>query len=374
MTKFFSTALFVNILIASFAQTKKPLEIKRDTLRYCSGRIISIVETDEKGDYHGKTTRFFRTGKISEIEAYQHGELEGQSVYFYEMGDTSMTIDWKNGVQQGKRVAYYPNGKKMFAEYTFGGMFTGQSLYLDTNGLPYNGNFRTASERTGVNRVREVTCTEGRPEGEMRIYEEESCKLLMRVPMKNGIVDGRVYSYQTNPEHPSVSLYENGKYIKEDDSLYRENVRVYRQYLRGDSSNSSILYFKALAHLRVGEKKSALKDLESVIKLDPSNYKAYYNHGVLLGDSVQSKAISDFKKCVELKPDFYLAHYNLGYLFFQQINYKLAIPEFQQVLKYKPDYMPAINYLALIYDFKKDKKKADYYWKMADEVESKIGK
>ncbi len=368
---FWLLSCFLPLLFtATFSQSKKAGDGTRDTLRYCSGKLISIIEKDAKGIPQGKTIRFFRNGKISELSSYKLGSLDGKAIYFYETGDTSAIMEWKNGVLHGKIVAYYPKGKKMLAEYAHAGKPSGQSLYLDTNGLPFNGKFREFVPNEAWGNVRELTCVEGRPQGTLSIHDEETCRLNSQYTMSDGYVQGRAYSYVKEESRPFVSFFENGKYVKEDDSLYHHNIKEYTLYLRADS-NAAILYLRALAFLHVGNKKEAIQDLESVIHLESTNYKAFYNQGVLLGDTLPNKAIADFKACLKLKPDFYLAHYNLAFLYFQQKNYKMAIDGFKRSLKYKADYLPSVQYLALIYDFKKDRKNSDYYWKLAESLESK---
>ncbi len=358
----------------SNAQHSKTAEPKKDTLRYCSGHVFAIVQTNEKSQYHGTTTRFFRNGNASEIETYKNGILNGKSIYFYETGDTSVTIHYTDGIQHGESKAYYQNGKTMFVNQYFAGTMQSECTYFDTSGTPFNGNFKAFSFKTGVGRVVETVCINGKPNENMLIRDEETCNIIHNIPFKNGIIEGRAISYKSNGTINRASFFEKGKYIKEDDSLYSQNIKMYSHFLHFDSSSSAIYNLRALAHMRVIEKSAAIKDLDKVIQLDPKNYKAYYNRGVIVADSLPLKALADFKKCNAIQPDFYFAHHNTGFVHFKQKDYKKAIEGFKKALLYKPEYLPSINYLGLVYEILKDKKKSNYYFELAESIQSNFTK
>jgi antitoxin component YwqK of YwqJK toxin-antitoxin module len=349
-----------------FCQSKKIVESKKDTIRYCSGTIVSIIESDLNGQYHGKLIRYYRSGKPSEIFNFNHGILDGKSVYFFESGDTSMIESYKNGVLHGITKGFYPNNKVMFMESYYGGTFQNDCGYFEPNGNAINGILNTYSQ--GL--VRKANCINGKPEGDLLIFGEVDCQLYQQIPFKSRQLDGRMISYKSNGTKERACLYEQGKYIKEDDSLYFENIKTYSQLLQIDSSKSNLFYLRGLANLRIGKKENCLKDLEKVTKLDPKNYKAFYNRGVILADTIPLKAINEFKKCNAIQPDFYIAHHNLGLVYFKQKDYKRAIESLNKALLYKPNFLPSINNLGLIYDITKDHKKADQYWKLAESFES----
>lgn len=348
-----------------FSQSKTIVEQKKDTIRYCSGTIVSTIESDTKGHYHGKFTRYYRSGKPSEVFNFNHGVLEGKTVYFFESGDTCMTESYKNGVLHGTTKGFYPNNKVMFMESYYGGTFQSDCGYFEPNGNAINGFFKFYSQ--GL--VRKANCVNGKPEGDLLIFGEVDCKLYQQIPFKNRVLDGRMISYKSNGEKERASLFEQGKYIKEDDSLYAENIKNYTNLLQIDSSVSNLFYLRGLANLRIGKKDNCLKDLEKVTKLDPKNYKAFYNRGVILADTLPLKAIVEFKKCNAIQPDFHVAHHNLGLVYFKLKDYKKAIEALNKALLYKPQYLPSINNLGLIYDITKDRKKADHYWKLAESIE-----
>jgi antitoxin component YwqK of YwqJK toxin-antitoxin module len=344
---------------------------RTDTTKSCSGKLMFVVDMDAQGRTHGKRLSFYRNGQVAEQEVFSHGRLSGQCVYFFDTGDTSMTLEYKNGALHGLAIAYYPNRKKMFKLPYHGGKLNGETAFFDTTGHPFTGLFKEYCYRLGQERVFEASCVDGKPEGNVSVYSEANCTLLQQLPHKNGLPNGRALDYTTT--QPSVSLYEFGKYVKEDDSLYAHNIAVYNQYLLADSSHYHFYYLRALAYLRERDKKSAIQDLNKVARLEPTFYKAYYNRGVLLAEETPLSAMQDFRKCLLLKPDFYLAQHNLAYLYFLQKDYKNAIASFKKVIKQQPDYMPSIHHLCLIYEILKDKKQADYYWKMAAKVEESAG-
>ena len=67
---------------------------------------------------------------------------------------------------------------------------------------------------------------------------------------------------------------------------------------------------------RSGMIRTAIADLDSVIKLSPAMPIAYYNKGVILaGEGDLTSALACFNKAIELRPDFGEAYYNRGYVY-----------------------------------------------------------
>lgn len=101
-----------------------------------------------------------------------------------------------------------------------------------------------------------------------------------------------------------------------------------------DDPAKSRLYMDEGYKLMVNYSKfdEAEEALDKAIKLDKSNYEAYYHRGcVKMNKNLLKDAIADFEKAVELKPDYADAYFNIGKAYFLLNdeekaceNYKLA--------------------------------------------------
>ena len=91
-----------------------------------------------------------------------------------------------------------------------------------------------------------------------------------------------------------------------------KNARVAHNTSDGESQNTN----ETVRMPRTAMIRSAVADLDSVIKLSPSMPVAYYNKGVILAEEGDfTSALSCFNKAIELKPDFGEAYYNRGYIY-----------------------------------------------------------
>lgn len=96
--------------------------------------------------------------------------------------------------------------------------------------------------------------------------------------------------------------------------LIRANARYLSTRISTEDTGSTPAMSTALS--RNALLRTAVADLDTVIKLSPSMPIAYYNKGVILaGEGDLTSAISCFNKAIELKPDFGEAFYNRGYVF-----------------------------------------------------------
>jgi len=82
-----------------------------------------------------------------------------------------------------------------------------------------------------------------------------------------------------------------------------------------------------------------------VIKLDPDNYIAYNNRGVILKEQKQDliKAMDDYNAAVKLHPEYVGAYYNRGILREQQGDFAEAIADFSIVIRLDPRQAEAYN-------------------------------
>ncbi|MFL9455178.1 tetratricopeptide repeat protein [Tolypothrix campylonemoides VB511288_2] len=81
---------------------------------------------------------------------------------------------------------------------------------------------------------------------------------------------------------------------------------------------------RGLAHFQLLNLQTALLDFSTALRLDPNNYRAYYNRGCVCGRSGDNKsAIADFTASLKLQPNNASAHFNRG-VAYDLLGYKQA--------------------------------------------------
>jgi Flp pilus assembly protein TadD len=81
-----------------------------------------------------------------------------------------------------------------------------------------------------------------------------------------------------------------------------------------------------------------------VLLLDPGNYLAHFNRGVVNQDQGKfAEAISDYSSAAKLYPEYSEAYYNRGISRESQGDYKGAIEDYSQAIQLKPKYVEAYN-------------------------------
>ncbi len=104
---------------------------------------------------------------------------------------------------------------------------------------------------------------------------------------------------------------------------------------------------------------SALSRLKNKLSKDKGTTQEYYELASIYSQKkIYSQAITLFQKALkaaeEEKEENISPIYNgLGYVYFAQEQYDLAIRQYKEALKIKPDYVTALNNLAHAYERKK---------------------
>ena len=93
----------------------------------------------------------------------------------------------------------------------------------------------------------------------------------------------------------------------------------------------------AAKELSAGKLDQAERDLQSVLRLNPGDYRALDLLGVVrVLQHQEAKAEKLFEQAVKAKPDFAPAHAHLGLLYMQLGRTQEAVPELQQALRLDP--------------------------------------
>ncbi|KYC35931.1 hypothetical protein WA1_48860 [Scytonema hofmannii PCC 7110] len=81
---------------------------------------------------------------------------------------------------------------------------------------------------------------------------------------------------------------------------------------------------RGLAHFQLLNLQTALLDFSTALRIDPNNYRAYYNRGCVCGRSGDNRsAIADFTASLKLHPNNAHAHFNRG-VAYHLLGYKQA--------------------------------------------------
>ncbi|MDO8885931.1 tetratricopeptide repeat protein [Candidatus Oleimmundimicrobium sp.] len=116
-------------------------------------------------------------------------------------------------------------------------------------------------------------------------------------------------------------------------------IKEFEKAISLDSKYAEPHYFLAVIYERKGETSKSIKELKKTVELSPSHDFAYFLLGkIYLEQNNPKEAINVLEKCVELNPVSANAHYSLG-LAYEKVGKKdLAIREYEEALKYVPDY------------------------------------
>ena len=112
--------------------------------------------------------------------------------------------------------------------------------------------------------------------------------------------------------------------------------------------------------------KRAIEAYSHVIKLNPSDAKAYINRGVAYDQKGKfDKAMKDYKTSIALNPHFAEAYNNRGVAYRNKDKYDWAIKEYTKAIKLNPNYAVAYNNRGNAYEGKGEISKAIDDYNMA---------
>ncbi|MBC7388063.1 MAG: tetratricopeptide repeat protein, partial [Opitutaceae bacterium] len=311
-----------------------------------------------------------KNGKVSISKEYLHGELNGKVVYFNENGDSLFTSTWTDNVLNGTTIAYQAGNHRLFVENYYAGKLKANTIYLDSTGKPFEGHFNKFYYVGSKYYFRSTFCIAGRPQGNVFLYNGDNGELIKINHFNDGTVNGKSCTYWQD-SIISISNYENGEFLKEEDSHYSYHIFIYNNFLKFEPNNDHFLFLRGLAYLRIGKVKHCLDDLDRAIYLNKDNYKAFYNRAVILADSLPKMAMKDLAQTLKIKKDFHLAYYNLGILYYRDAQYKKARDSFESCISLMPHHLPSIHNLSMIYGLIGDKNMQEYYRNEFERIKKK---
>lgn len=108
---------------------------------------------------------------------------------------------------------------------------------------------------------------------------------------------------------------------------YQEAFNLYTEALKQLTDNNRLLYARALTAEKLGQIDLAVKDLESIVKLEPENAQALNALGYTLIDKTKriEKGLGYIKKAFKLEPNDAAIHDSMGWAYYRLGQYDEAI-------------------------------------------------
>ena len=105
----------------------------------------------------------------------------------------------------------------------------------------------------------------------------------------------------------------------------------------------------ARAHFELGEKQDARHWLDEALKLNPQNFRAWYELGWMDASSNPAAAESELKKALGIQPNFGLTLRELGMLEYSQRRYAAAADHLSKAVQLGVREAPVFNALGICY-------------------------
>ncbi|MCX7920355.1 MAG: tetratricopeptide repeat protein [bacterium] len=165
------------------------------------------------------------------------------------------------------------------------------------------------------------------------------------------------YASTTQPEQSAIqNLYNQGIELLKQEK-YAEATTVFEQYLTTDSTNAKAYYNLGLAYVYLEKYDNAVAAWKKAIELDPEFEAAYYNLGLVYIHPQAyrtQEAINTFQTVVKLNPKNYKAYYQLAVGYHRIGKYQEALQALDTVLQLKPDLTTATEFKIQIYQTLRD--------------------
>lgn len=147
----------------------------------------------------------------------------------------------------------------------------------------------------------------------------------------------------------STGRMQLGDYFLQNNDLTTA-IKHYKVALQKDSLLTPVYSNLATAYSMQGQTELALETLNSFVKFDPNNTRAYYLRALLLFELKRNdEAVADLNKAIQLNPTETRTRYNLATFYFQEKQFQKAEKEIKAALKTEPNNQDYKYLLALIY-------------------------
>ena len=134
-----------------------------------------------------------------------------------------------------------------------------------------------------------------------------------------------------------INQHKNNAVLLEKQNKYDEAIKEWQAIIDFEGVDDSIVKEAFINMAKIYSKKGgtsfgfAVNALKTVLQIDPSDFKAHYDLGVIYFDKKLYKdAIEHFTTVIKLDPDPTKAHFMLGQIYFQKKQYDLSLKECNQ--------------------------------------------
>jgi choline-sulfatase len=127
---------------------------------------------------------------------------------------------------------------------------------------------------------------------------------------------------------------------------------------------------RALAKLNRAEE--AKTWLNKVLQINPQNYQAWYQLGLLSGTSAPEAGQASFEKAIAIQPNFSAGQRELGMVLFQQKNYSGAAPHLEKAIGLGLEDARLHNFLGICYNHTNRSAKAVVAFQRAIKLDPKL--
>ncbi len=131
---------------------------------------------------------------------------------------------------------------------------------------------------------------------------------------------------------------------------YEEAVLLFKQILENDPNHKESLRALAIIYQKLGKREEAEECYRALMKIDPESHSYHLDLAMVARDQEDYKTVeNEVKQYLEESPDDDRARLLLGESYYHRSLYKHASQIFEDLLKTKPEYREAYDYLAKTY-------------------------
>ena len=135
--------------------------------------------------------------------------------------------------------------------------------------------------------------------------------------------------------------------------MRKESLNQVNSVLRINQKNPKAYYLKGIIYKEIGDTALAISSLLTATEQDPKYILAYEQLGLLYGARYDIRAVDFYKNALRIEPGNELIKYNLGYFYQQMDSLNDAVNTYQEILASNPNFAQAsynLGYIAFQFE------------------------